>query len=97
MTDWKECPDPGDVTLTGRFFRVELYRLAKHIDDLYAAYSQGDGRDWTYLFDGPFETAEEYYKFSFICKNDTDRRHYAVEDLATSKAIGGMSLTRIDK
>lgn len=97
MPDWNECPDPGDVTLTGRLCRVERFKRIKHAEDLYAAYSQGDGRDWTYLFDGPFETAEEYSKFAEICENGTDRRHYAVVDLATGKAIGGMSLMRIDK
>lgn len=96
MPDWNGCPQPTDVTLTGRLCRVERYKIAKHADDLYAAYSQSDGRDWTYLFDGPFATREEYYVFAEVCEKSTDPRHYAVIDLSTNKAIGTMSLLRID-
>lgn len=97
MPDWKCCAEPSDVTLTGQTCRVERYKVSKHADDLYAAYSQSDGRDWTYLFDGPFETPEKYHVFAEFCEKSTDPRHYAIVDLATGKAVGTMSLMRVDK
>lgn len=97
MPDWKGCPEPGDVTLTGQKCRIERYKVAKHADDLFAAYSHGDGSDWTYSFEGPFETREQYQVFAETCEKSTDPRHYAVVDIATGKAIGTMSLMRCDK
>lgn len=97
IPEWKGCDEPSDVILTGRMCRVERYKVSKHADDLFAAFSQSDGRDWTYMFDGPFATIEEYYVFAEVCENSADPRHYVVIDLSTHKAIGTMSLMRIDK
>jgi hypothetical protein len=40
--------------------RLEPLDLARHAEDLYTSYSADDGRMWTYLAYGPFESAEQY-------------------------------------
>lgn len=95
VPNWEPCPSPEPITLTGRYCRIEQFDVSKHADDLYAAYSHDDGRMWTYLFDGPFETAEEFRRYADKLTNSIDPRHYAVIDLSTGKAVGTMSLMRI--
>lgn len=96
VSGWNGCPQPGDVTLTGRACRLERINVAKHADDLFAVYSQSDGRMWTYMLEEPFTKIEEFHEYMDRCARSTDPRHYTVIDLATSKAIGTMSLMRID-
>ena len=94
---WTPRPRPGAVTLTGRTCRLEPLSAAMHADDLYTAYSKApDGRDWTYLFVGPFDSAEQYRLYAEACEQSSDPLHYAIIDLASGKAVGTLSLMRID-
>jgi RimJ/RimL family protein N-acetyltransferase len=54
-----------------------------------------DGRNWTYLFDEPFETLAEYRAWMLrTCLGD-DPQFYAVVDNATDKAVGIGAYLRI--
>lgn len=81
----------GAVTLTSRTCKLEQLNATKHADDLYAAYSQDDGRLWTYSFVGPFTNVEDYRKYVKMVENSLDPRHYAVIDLSLDKAVGTMA------
>lgn len=48
LPDWKPCPLPQPVILTGRSCRLEPISVDKHFDDLFAAYIGADERLWTY-------------------------------------------------
>jgi RimJ/RimL family protein N-acetyltransferase len=97
VDDWAPRPQPGAVTLSGRFCRLEPLDADAHAADLYEAYSQApDGRDWTYLFVGPFANATAYRAYAEAAAKSTDPRHYAVIDLASGKAVGTLALMRID-
>ncbi|MBD1587145.1 GNAT family N-acetyltransferase [Pseudomonas typographi] len=97
MLGWSPRPQPGAVTLAGRTCRLEPLNAAQHADALYAAYSQAaDGRDWTYLFVGPFDSAEHYRHYAEAAEQSTDPRHYAVIEQVSGRAVGTLSLMRID-
>lgn len=97
MTDWTPRPTPGDVTLEGTFCRLEPLDVKRHADDLFAAYACApDGRDWTYMSAGPFEDAAAYRHYAERIAHSTDPKHYAVIDTVSGKAVGTLSLMRID-
>src|SRR5690606_25464982 len=58
--------------------------------------SAPDGRDWTYMFAGPFQDAGEYLRYAESSSRSADPKHYAVIDTALGKAVGTVSLMRID-
>lgn len=94
---WTPRPQPAAVTLPGRYCRLEPLDADTHAAELYAAYNQArDGSDWTYLFVGPFDSAEAYRAYAETAAQSTDPRHFAVIDLSTGKAVGTLALMRID-
>ncbi|WP_263261153.1 GNAT family protein [Pseudomonas sp. RIT-PI-S] len=94
---WAPRPQPTAVTLSGRYCRLEPLNVEAHTADLFAAYSQAkDGSDWTYLFIGPFSSADAYRAYVEVAAQSTDPRHFAVIDLRTGKAVGTLALMRID-
>ena len=98
MPQWQPAKALGDQPMTGRYCRLERVDVERHANDLYEAYSTApDGRDWTYLSVGPFETCEAYRDFLASCVASPDPLHHTVIDLATGKAVGTLSLMRIDK
>jgi RimJ/RimL family protein N-acetyltransferase len=68
--------------------RLEPLDLARHADDLYTAYSADDGRMWTYLPYGPFESAEQYRDRMGRFASDTSMVVFAIVDAATERAGG---------
>ena len=97
MPQWRAAGVPGNQPMTGRYCRLERVDVERHADDLYDAYrSAPDGRDWTYLSVGPFDTLDAYRAFLATCAASADPLHHTVIDLATDKAVGTLSLMRID-
>jgi RimJ/RimL family protein N-acetyltransferase len=98
MPHWQPARLPGNQPMTGRYCLLERVDVERHADDLYEAYRAApDSRDWTYLSVGPFDKPEAYRDFLASCAASPDPLHYAVIDLATGKAVGTLSLMRIDK
>ncbi|RKP48210.1 GNAT family N-acetyltransferase [Trinickia fusca] len=94
---WSSRPVPAGVTLEGTSCRLEPLDAERHADDLYAAYRAApDHRDWTYLFVGPFDHAEDYRRYAEGAARSTDPRHYAVIERKTGKAVGALALMRIE-
>ena len=97
LPDWSRRPAPGDVTLRGRFCRLEPLDAERHAAALFDAYdTAADGRDWTYMVAGPFENAADYRRYAEGAAGSTDPKHYAVIDLALGKPVGTLSLMRVD-
>jgi RimJ/RimL family protein N-acetyltransferase len=97
LANWSARQLPGNVTLEGSFCRLEPLDAERHANDLYAAYgSAPDGRDWTYMLAGPFWHADEYRGYAETAARSTDPKHYAVVDVRLGKAVGTLSLMRVD-
>ncbi|MEM8793015.1 MAG: GNAT family protein [Pseudomonadota bacterium] len=91
---WSQPPRPGDLTLEGRFCRLE--RLAeRHGPDLFEALSDdAEGRVFTYMPNGPFETLDAYMAWLRAEKDCPDPLQFAI--LVNGKAVGTASYLRID-
>ncbi|AKT39711.1 acetyltransferase [Chondromyces crocatus] len=97
LPDWTPRPPPARVTLEGRTCRLEPLDPQRHADDLFAAYRAApDGRDWTYLTVGPFDTLDDYRRHAERAANSADPLHSAVIDRASGRAVGTLSLMRHD-
>ena len=87
---------PPHATFTGRYVVVEPLD-AKHINDLYENLAQPEHHTlWTYLPTGPFQDKESFAEFIGSLTQTQGSVFYAVVDRAQEKAVGFLSLMRID-
>lgn len=97
LPDWQERPRPQRLVREGRYCRLEPIDATRHSPDLYDAYAQAsDGSDWTYMMSGPFADLASYRAYAETLQQSDDPLHYAVIDLASGRAVGTMSLMRIE-
>jgi RimJ/RimL family protein N-acetyltransferase len=97
LPDWEAPPRPSRTPMEGRFCRVEPLDPDRHGTELYAANSvDRDGRNWTYLPEGPFAAFEAYREWLERVTRAEDRLFHAIVDRATGKAVGVASYLRID-
>lgn len=97
LPDWTPRAQPPRTPITGRYCRLEPVDVERHARDLYEAYASApDGRDWTYMSAGPFPDFDSFYAHAQKIAASSDPLHHAIIDLATGKAIGTLSLMRID-
>ena len=97
VPDWSTRPRPQRIVLDGRYCRLEPLDAAKHAADLYAAYSKAkDGRDWTYLFVGPFADEASFRSYAESAAQSADPFHFAVIDKRSGRAVGTLALMRIE-
>src|ERR1043165_9232034 len=79
VPDWKAPPLPAREPLDGRYCRLEPLDVASHADSLYAANAlDTDGKLWTYLPTGPFETLESYRAWVETASRSDDPLFYAI-------------------
>jgi RimJ/RimL family protein N-acetyltransferase len=97
VSDWKSPKLPSGEPMEGNFCRLERLNPAIHATSLYAANMiDVEGRMWTYLPYGPFDTLDNYLAWTKeICRN-SDPLFYAIVDRATDRALGIASYLRID-
>lgn len=83
--------------MMGRFCRIEMLDPSKHAADLFDG-KQLDraGHNWTYLAYGPFEKLSDYRAWLDKVAGAEDPLFHTIIDLASGKAVGIASLTRID-
>lgn len=94
---WKPPQPPARVAMTGRFCRVEPLDPETHAASLHAANARdAEGRMWTYLGCGPFDSYESYRAWMESFCAGSDPLFFAIVDRATNKAIGVASYMRID-
>ena len=83
--------------MEGRFCRLEPLDPTKHAASLYAANAlDADGRMWTYLPYGPFDTQPDYFAWLEEMCGRSDLLFYAIADKPTARAVGVASYLRID-
>jgi len=97
LPDWKPCSPPPRTPMLGRTCRLEPLDAAKHAADLHAAnMNDTEGRIWTYMGYGPFETEAAYRAWVEKDAMGDDPLFHAIIDLATDKAVGVASYLRIE-
>ena len=97
VAGWEPRPWPPDEPLAGRFCRLERLDPARHAPGLYAAdAADTEGRSWTYLPYGPFESPAAHRAWVARMADEQDPQFHAVVDNDTGAAVGVASLMRID-
>jgi RimJ/RimL family protein N-acetyltransferase len=97
VPDWRAPVAPPREALRGRYCTVEPLDVARHTADLHAANRQDrEGRNWTYLPYGPFETEAAYRPWVEKAAAGSDPLFQSIIDAATGKAVGVASFMRLD-
>ena len=89
---------PERVTLEGRWITLAPLNPDKHAGALYEGSSGDPAREavWTYLFDGPYRSLEEFRAAIALKARSDDPLFFAVVDNSTGRAVGYQTLMRID-
>jgi RimJ/RimL family protein N-acetyltransferase len=94
---WTERPRPARTPMLGRFCRLEPFDPARHAAQLFEALLRDtEGRNWTYLPVGPFETLAAFRAWADSVATGDDPVFFTVIDLETERAVGYASYLRID-
>ena len=93
---------PGDLPnlerLEGQYVIVECLSKDKHGVDLYEVYGPDSPADmWTYLFQNPVQSQEEWSALLDQMLTAQDRFYYAIVDKESGKALGTFALMRINR
>ena len=97
IADWKPRPLPPRAPMSGRHCRVEPVDVDRDAAALFDAYAAApDGRDWTYLFVGPFADRASYREHLSRMARTDDPLHHTIVDLKTGSPVGTAALMRID-
>jgi RimJ/RimL family protein N-acetyltransferase len=97
IDNWTPRPLPPRTAMVGRYCTVRPVDAQADAKDLFDAYSEApDGRDWTYLFVGPFTTFDSYRDYLAKAASTNDPLHHTIVDRATGKPVGTAALMRID-
>jgi RimJ/RimL family protein N-acetyltransferase len=95
VPNWTPPPVPAGAVLEGRYARLEPLEADRHAADLHAAFAGHDAL-WDYMFDGPFESAEDYHSWVTRTVGNPAHLFYAIRDLDTGILGGVASYLRID-
>ena len=96
LPDWAPARFPKVARMEGAFCVVELADSEKHAADLLEAYKQDtEGRMWTYLSYGPFETLDAITQWLDAASQCEDQIFYTIVEKATGGAVGIATYLRI--
>jgi RimJ/RimL family protein N-acetyltransferase len=96
LPDWQPPPFPSRVPLEGHYCRLEPLDPDRHAAALFTAQSADvDGRTWTYLPYGPFESLAAYRNWMDTQCLGEDPLFFAVVDLQDHQPAGVASYLRI--
>jgi RimJ/RimL family protein N-acetyltransferase len=84
--------------MEGRFCTLVPLDPAAHARELFAANSlDKEGRNWTYLFVGPFADFESYREWLEQVAKSDDPLFHTIIDKESGKAVGVATFMRIDR
>jgi RimJ/RimL family protein N-acetyltransferase len=97
VSGWMPPPRPSREMMRGRYCCITPLSSKHHAAELFKAnQADAEGRMWTYLPYGPFDTLNDYRAWiDKVCQKE-DPLFYAVIDSNTGQAAGVASFLRID-
>jgi RimJ/RimL family protein N-acetyltransferase len=97
LSNWKPPEVPSREPMEGRFCCVEELNPRLHAASLHTANALDlEGRMWTYLPYGPFDTLDRYQEWIKEMCRRSDPLFYAIIDKTTGRAVGVASYLRIE-
>src|SRR5262245_13126356 len=96
LGQWTPPPHPPREPMRGRYCQLEPLDPSRHVEDLFAAYSDdAEGRLWTYLAYGPFDSCDRYRAWMTASCLGDDPMFFAILRAQDGKAVGVASYLRI--
>lgn len=96
VPNWTAPPSPPREPMVGQYCRLEPLAVEQHAADLFAANSvDTEGRMWTYLSYGPFDSLDSYIAWMKPMTKGDDPLFFAIVDGESGKAVGVASYLRI--
>ncbi|HWB46202.1 MAG TPA: GNAT family protein [Hyphomicrobiaceae bacterium] len=97
LPDWTARAAPPRTPMQGRFCRLEPLDPARHARALFDANSlDREGRNWTYLFVGPFADFAAYQAWLEKVAPSNDPLFHTIIDESNGKPVGVATFMRID-
>ena len=97
LPGWTVRPRPPRALMQGHYCRVEPLDPDRHAAELHEANAQDrEGRMWTYLLSGPFESFAAYRAWLETKQRSEDPLFFAFVDATSGRAVGLGSYLRID-
>ena len=98
LPNFKQGDLPNLERLEGQYVIVECLSKDKHGADLYEIYGPDSPADmWTYLFQNPVQSQEEWSALLDQMLAAQDRFYYAIVDKESGRALGTFALMRINR
>ena len=96
VPQWTPPPFPPHETMEGSSIVLEPLDADRHASELFLANSlDREGRNWTYLAYGPFESLDQYRAWVENVSAKSDPQFYAIIDCRSQKPVGVASYLRI--
>ncbi len=93
---WEGSTLPPSSGMAGRYCAIEPLDAALHLEDLYEAFAEDvDGRLWTYMSVGPFESKAAFSAWLDVADSTDDPLFHALIDQSTGRACGLAAYMRI--
>jgi len=93
---WQGATRPTPKVLQGQFCRLEPLDPSAHVEDLWEAFSlDREGRNWTYLPYGPFDSFKAFATWMQTNCLGSDPLFFAIMSRKSGKAVGIASYLRI--
>jgi RimJ/RimL family protein N-acetyltransferase len=97
LPGWEPRPRPPLTPLHGRLCRLERLEPERHAEALHRAYAaDAEGRNWTYLPYGPFDSAQAWAATLSAVQRLSDALFYAIVDAGSGAPVGVASYLRIE-
>ncbi len=96
VPNWNGATVPDGRILEGHYSTLERLDVKHHGPDLYKSYClDSEGRNWTYLPYGPFETVEDFMAWLSMFQDNADPFFYVVKRKEDGAVLGQASFLRI--
>jgi len=94
LPDFRPPPPPGPDRIQGRFVTLERLDPAPHAEDLFHA-NRGHDHVWDYLFNGPYNSLDDYRAWQESVAASLDPFFYALRERRSGKVAGVAAFMRI--
>lgn len=96
VNNWKGALAPGRASIEARLCLIEPLSVQHHLDDLDEAFSlDPDGKLWTYMANGPFDSKASFGTWLAMVAQTEDPLFHAIINKQTGKAVGMAAYMRI--
>lgn len=96
VENWAPRNPPPSAEMKGQYCALKPFDPEQHCAELFSAFAlDEEGRNWTYLPYGPFQSEAHFYQWCDTQCREKDPLFHTIIDTATGAAVGMASYLRI--